>query len=247
MVKKVMGTFKTNGIIILESNMGDYDKMLTMLTPGLGKIACAAKGARRPKSALLSGSQFLCFGEYMLYQGASTYHINSCETIEMFYNLRTDLDKLKYASHITKIVYDVTNENENSYKILQLFLNTLYTLSETDKNMDFVLAIFKMRLMCILGFTPHISDCKECHTKEDLLYFSFKDSGFKCGICAKFDKSVMQISGATKDAIQYIALAPAKKLFSFNVSETNIKELELVSKIYLNQKLEKDYKLEELF
>ena len=157
-----MGTFKTNGIVIRESNMGDYDKMLTMLTPGLGKISCAAKGARRAKSALLAGSQFLCFGEYMLYQGTSTYHINSCETIEMFYHLRTDLEKLKYASHITKIICDVTNENENSYKILQLFLNTLYTLSETDKNMDFVLAIFKIRLMCILGFTPHISSCKEC-------------------------------------------------------------------------------------
>lgn len=194
MVKKIMGTFKTNGIIILESNMGDYDKMLTMLTPGLGKISCAAKGARRAKSALLAGSQFLCFGEYMLYQGANTYHINSCETIEMFYHLRTDLDKLKYASHITKIIYDVTNENENSYKILQLFLNTLYTLSETDKDMDFVLAIFKIRLMCILGFAPQVSSCKQCGTKEDLLYFSFKDSGFKCGICGKIDKSVMQIS-----------------------------------------------------
>lgn len=92
----------------------------------------------------------------MLYQGTSTYHINSCETIEMFYNLRTDLDKLKYASHITKIIYDVTNENENSYKILQLFLNTLYTISETDKDMDLVVSIFKLRLMCILGFTPSI-------------------------------------------------------------------------------------------
>lgn len=227
--------------------MGDYDKMLTMLTPGFGKISCAAKGARRAKSALLAGSQFLCFGEYMLYQGANTYHINSCETIEMFYHLRTDLDKLKYASHITKIIYDVTNENENSYKILQLFLNTLYTLSETDKNMDFVIAIFKIRLMCILGFTPHISSCKQCGTKDELLYFSFKDSGFKCGICAKLDKSVIQISGATKDAIQYITLAPPKKLFSFNISETCVKELEIIAKIYLNQKLEKDYKLEELF
>ncbi|MCI8352189.1 MAG: DNA repair protein RecO [Clostridia bacterium] len=119
-------------------------------------MSCAAKGARRPKSALLAGSQLLCFGEYMLYQGTSTYHINSCETIEMFYNLRTDLDKLKYASHITKIIYDVTNENENSYKILQLFLNTLYTISETDKDMDLVVSIFKLRLMCILGFTPSI-------------------------------------------------------------------------------------------
>lgn len=28
-----MGTIKTNGIIISENNLGDYDKMLTMLTP----------------------------------------------------------------------------------------------------------------------------------------------------------------------------------------------------------------------
>ena len=53
--------------------------------------------------------------------------------------------------------------------------------------------------------------------------------------------------GATKDAISYIALEPAKKLFSFNISPNCIKELELIAKIYLNEKLEKDYKLEDLF
>lgn len=239
-----MGTFKTNGIIIGESNMGDYDKMLTMLTPGVGKISCVAKGARRPKSALLAGSQFLCFGEYLLYQGTSTYHINSCETIEMFYNLRIDLDKLKYATYITKIIYDVTNENENSYNILQLYLNTLYTISETEKNINLVIAIFKIRLLCLLGFTPDIKGCKNCGNKEDILYFSFKDSGFKCGICGKLDKSVIQITKTTMDAIKYIVLSPAKKLFSFNISEESIKELEIISKIYLNEKLEKEYKMD---
>jgi len=29
-----MGTIKMSGIIISENNLGDYDKMLTMLTPG---------------------------------------------------------------------------------------------------------------------------------------------------------------------------------------------------------------------
>ena len=47
----------------------------------------------------------------------------------MFYNIRTDLDKLKYAVHITKIIQDVTYENQNTYKILQLYLNTLYVIS----------------------------------------------------------------------------------------------------------------------
>lgn len=182
----------------------------------------------------------------MLYQGTSTYHINSCETIEMFYNLRVDLDKLKYAVHITKIINDVTNENENSFKILQLFLNTLYTLSETDKNMDFVVSIFKLRLMCILGFTPSIQGCKNCKTEEDILYFSFKDSGFKCGACGKQDTSVIQITKPTIDAIKYIVLAPAKKLYSFNINEEAVRELEIIAKLYLNQKLEKEYKLDDI-
>lgn len=41
-----MGTIKTKGIVIAEHNMGDYDKMITLLTPGLGKISCAAKGGK---------------------------------------------------------------------------------------------------------------------------------------------------------------------------------------------------------
>ena len=162
-----MGTIKMSGIIISENNLGDYDKMLTMLTPGLGKISCVAKGARRQKSALLAGTQFLCFGEYLMYKGANTYNINSCETIEVFYKLRTDLDKLNYAVEITKIIRDVTEENQNCYKILQLFLNTLYTLSETEKNPDLIISIFKMKLLCLLGFTPRLEECTNCKQKEN--------------------------------------------------------------------------------
>lgn len=227
--------------------MGDSDKMLTMLTPGLGKIGCAAKGARKPRSILLSGTQFLCFGDYILYKGKDTYNINSCETIEVFYNIRTDLDKLKYATHITKIILDVTNENENTYRILQLFLNTLYMISETDKNLNFILAIFKLRLSCILGYTPSVGMCKNCDSEEKLQYFSLKDNGFKCYNCSKLDKSCIQINDTTKTAITYIVKAPAKKIYSFNIPEESVKELTLISKLYLNDKLEKEYKLEELF
>ncbi len=233
-----MGTIKTSGIIISENNLGDYDKMLTMLTPGLGKISCVAKGARRQKSALLAGTQLLCFGEYLMYKGANTYNINSCETIEVFYKLRTDLDKLNYAIMITKIVRDVTEENQNSYKILQLFLNTLYMISETDKNPEFILNVFKMKLLCFLGFTPRITECTNCKQKENLKYFSFKDNGFKCESCARQDKGAIQMSESTVNAIKYIVMAPAKKLYSFNLKDDALNEFKMITKIYFNEKLE---------
>ena len=242
-----MANIKINGIVIAENNMGDYDKMLTVLTPNFGKISCVAKGARRHQSALLAGTQLFCFGEYMMYKGTNTYHINSCETIEIFYNIRTDLDKLKYAIHINKIIQDITEENENCYRILQLYLNTLYTISETDKNLDLVISVFKMRLLSILGYTPRIMECIKCKEKDNLTKFSIRDNGFKCEACGRQDKSAIDMSESTKNAIKYVITAPPKKLFSFNLKDEGLEEFKLISKIYFNEKLEKEYKIEEIF
>jgi DNA repair protein RecO (recombination protein O) len=205
-----------NGIIIAENNSNDYDKMLTMLTPNLGKISCSAKGAKRAKSQLLGATQLFTFGEYMLFKGSDTYTINSCETIEMFYNIRTDLD-------------------------------TLYAISETNKNLDFIVSVFKMRLMKILGFAPNVEECVLCKSKENLNSFSFKDNGFKCEECSKQEAGAFGISQATKNAIIYSTKADAKKIFSFNLSENSLKEFEIVSRLYLNEKLEKEYNVDKLF
>ncbi len=242
-----MATIKLKGVVLSESNMGDFDKMVTILTPNLGKISCVAKGARRPRSLLLAGTQLFCFAEYIMYKGTNTYHINSSETIEMFYNLRTDLDKLKYAIHINKILQDVTEENENCYNILQLYLNTLYIISETDKNLDLVISIFKLKLLCILGFTPRIMSCVNCNIEEGMKYFSIKDNGFKCENCGKVDKSAMFISESTVNAIKYVVMVPSKKLYSFNLKNEALEEFKLVVKVYFDEKLEKAYKFDNLF
>lgn len=195
----------------------------------------------------MAGTQIFCFGEYLVFKGSQTYHINSVEPIEVFYNLRTDLDKLKYAVHINKIVNDVTHENQNCYQILQLVLNTLYIISETDKNLDMILGIFKLRLLCILGFTPQVMKCTNCKERENLSYFSIKDNGLKCKICGKQDTSTIEISESTLNAIKYTVTAPPKKLYSFNLKDEALEEFKIISKLYFNEKLEREYKLEDLF
>ena len=217
--------------------MGDFDKMVTILTPN-GKIGCAAKGARRPKSLLMAGTQFFCFGEYLIFKGNNSYSINSCDTIEIFYNLRTDLDKLNYAVELCKIVDSVTYENQNTYKILQLLLNTLYVISETDKNLELIASVFKIRLLCLLGFMPKVDKCVKCNESEKIAYFSISDDGFKCSNCGRVDKSAISISATTVDAIRYVIFSPAKKIFSFDLPEESVREISLISKIYLKEKLE---------
>ncbi len=235
-----MGLLKVKGIVLAENNMNDFDKMVTILTPN-GKIGCSAKGSRRTKSLLLAGTQFLSFGDFLLYKGSEAYSINSCEPIEVFYNIRNDLDKLIKASEITKIVNDVTTENQNTYNILKLFLNTLYTISEKDKDIDLVVSIFKLRLLKILGFAPDVDECVSCNNKDDIKYFSFKDNGFKCSSCGKQDKGAVEMQEGTKKSIIYAIKSDIKKLYSITVPENVVKELGIISKIYLEEKLEKQY------
>lgn len=235
-----MSIIKTKGIILAQSNMGDNDQMVTLLTLDVGKIGCAAKGAKSLKSNLMAGTQFLCFGEYIIYKGISSYKISSCEPIEIFYNLRLDYEKLKYASEISKVIMDVTNENENSYKVLQLLLNTLYMLSSTDKNMDFILSIFKIRLLSIIGFRPIINSCLNCYNKN-VSYFSIMDDGFKCQNCGKVDRSAIAISTGTVKAIRYIIKSDAKKIYSFDINDESKLQLKIVSKLYLNKCLGKEF------
>lgn len=238
-----MKIIKTKGIVISEHNTSDFDKMLTILTPNLGKIECIAKGARRPKSLLLAGAQFLCFGEYVLYKMGDIYSINSCDTIELFYNLRTDFDKLKYATLITKIINDVSTENQNMYKVLQLYLNTLYVMANMEKDLELVYSIFSLRLLSIIGFRPNIEKCKCCETTKNLNFFSIKDNSLKCDLCSKQDGGAIELSETARDAIIYIIKADAKKIFSFNITEEAARDLKLITRVYLTEKLEKEYKL----
>lgn len=73
-----------------------------------------------------------------------------------------------------------------------------------------------------------------------------KDDGIKCSTCAKIDKSVIQISKSTLYAIRYAIMAEAKKLFSFRMPEDAIEEFKLISKLYLENKLEKTYQFEKI-
>ena len=191
----------------------------------------------------MAGTQLLCFSEFILYKIGDIYTINSCETIELFYNIRIDIDKLRYAALITKIINDITTENQNTYKVMQLYLNTLYVLANTDKDLKLTYSIFSLRLLSLIGFRPNIENCKGCGVKDNLLYFSIKDNSLKCEDCGKLDTGAIKLSETAKDAIYYIIKAEAKKIFSFNITKEAEKDLELVAKIYLTEKLEKEYKI----
>lgn len=238
-----MSYIKTKGIVIKEVNTGEADKIITVFSKDRGKMSCSAKGARRPKSRMSSGTQLLCYSEFVLFKGKDIYSINSCDVIESFYNIRNDVEKLTYAAHMTEIVGDIIQENQPATRVLQLFLNSLFMLAKTGKSAEQIVRIFEIRLLSIIGYAPMVKGCINCgRDSMDNLRFSFGKCGFICENCIKDEIDTMTISSGTAKTLNHIVYSSIKSLFNFEVSESVLYELSRVSKRYLKDRLEKDYR-----
>lgn len=237
-----MSLIRTQGIIIAETNTGEADKILTVFTKKYGKIQAVAKGARRTRSNMIACAQFLVFSDFILFKGKDIYKVNTCDVIEPFYNIRNDIVKLTYACYAAEIIKEVIHENLPSYRVLQLFLNTLFSFSETDKSPELIIRAFEIRLMALIGFKPHVDSCTKCGNNEKCSYFSFDKNGLICEDCNVVQDGAISVSDGTVRALRYIIKAEIKKLFAFAVPEIVLKELKLISEIFLREKLEKDFR-----
>ncbi len=242
-----MGIVKTKGIVTKIVKYSESDKILTVITSDYGKIQVFCKGAQKSKGVLLASTEFLAFSDFILYEGnGDMYRLSSADVNEVFYNLRIDVEKLSTATTMAQIMNDVCPEGELCYKKLQLFLNSLYVLSETDKKLDFVFAVFQIRLLALLGFVPILGKCVSCGESANNIkekFFSIKDNGLKCSTCAKLDKGALKNSEVTYTSLLYILSSDAKKIFSFDIPSTSLEELKLLAQIYTTEKLEKEYKV----
>lgn len=234
-----MKLIKLKGIVIKEVAYSDNDKIITVLTDQMGTISCMAKGAKRTNSSILASSQYLVYSEFILFKGSSFYHVNSATTISTFYHLRVDLDKLSLVFPLTKTILSLTDENVDTSNILKLFLNMLYVIENIEKNKDFVVNIFKIKFLCLLGYAPQVINCSRCgdnfkEAEEDVFYDHINNI-FMCKECSKSEsKKYIKVSFTTLVAIKFIIVADTKKVFSLSLKDEQLKNFNSFGQAYLD-------------
>jgi len=239
-----MSYLKTQGIVLKEVCTGDADKIITILSKDHGKMSIYAKGARRPKSRLVACTQFLCYGEFLLFKGKDMYAISSCDIIETFPKAADDIVKLTYAAHIIDIIYDTVQEDQYAAKELRLLLNTLHFLFNSDKSPDLITCIFEIRYLSLLGYAPYVKGCTNCNEGDiNNIYFSFKKCGFLCNKneCLSEDSLAVKLLPGTVKALYHIVYSEIKNLFNFSVSKELLEQLRSISSRYLKERLDKAY------
>ena len=252
-------TTEVRGLIIRTVDIKETDRLVTIFTEENGTMTALARGARSLKSRKLAATMQFCYGKYVLYQQGDKYWIKEAELIENFFDIRQSIEGLALANYICEVLSDVTVA-EADRDLLRLSLNSLYAISKGRYSVEKIKAGFEIRAVSILGFMPNILSCHLCDEKGGDFFFDIMSGIIECRSChqRRADGRIEHadpheshiiciLSEGAKTALGYCIYAPLERLFSFNISEEDMRLFSRAAEEYILNQLGHSYKSLEFY
>lgn len=181
-----MPAITTQAIVLRHADYREHDRMLTLLSPSMGRVEALCRGCKRPQSPLLAASEWFALGEYVLYAGKGRMTVTSCNLTESFFPLRTDYDKLKHATYILSVAEAAAQPGEKAVELFTLLARSLSRLAYTDRDAQAVTAAFLLHFSAVSGYRPRLSHCVRCGKEmknEEIRLFDIENGGLLCEKC----------------------------------------------------------------
>ena len=237
----------TDGLIIKETQTGEADRLVTVLTRDMGVIKAFVRGARSIKSRSLSATQLLGYSRFSIYMSRDVYTIDEAEPIEVFFGVRSDFARTSLAMYFCELICELAPEGSDSQEILSLALNTLYMLSNNKLPTHQLKAVFELRLLSLSGYMPSLVGCSACGKYADeSMFFDTESAELFCSACQKPVHSIELTIGVVS-AMRHVCLSDPQKIFSFTLSNTGLKSFADIAERYLLATTQRRYKSLELY
>lgn len=233
--------YQTEAIIIKKTKLGEADRILTMYTPGLGKIQGVAKGVRRPKSKLSGHLELLTYSQVTLALGHNLDTITGSQTINSFTPLKTDLWLTSYGLYVIELVNQFTAEHVVDEKLFKLLLDTLQNLCQTN-NRELLLRYFELHLLNEAGYRPQLQECVTCHKILEPVANSFcaRIGGTLCPTCGANQPFARPISVDALKVLRFIQRNNYGAVGRLKINLALSRELEEITRSYLKYLLERE-------
>jgi DNA repair protein RecO (recombination protein O) len=177
-------SYQTQGIVLKQTKLGEFDKILTIYTQGFGKLKAVAKGACRPKSKLGGNVEPLTHSLMLLAKGRNLDIVTQSQTINGFLALKSDLWRAACGFYILELIDSFTVEGGENRPLFDLLLDILNQLSKPESN-EIILRYFELHLLHFLGYRPQLHRCVSCDSplKPAVNFFSPSKGGILCPNC----------------------------------------------------------------
>jgi DNA repair protein RecO (recombination protein O) len=156
--------YKTEAIVLRSMDLGEADRVLTVLTPRLGKLRIIAKGIRRPRSRLGGGLEPFSDVHLVLAVGRTFDVVTQVALEDPHLGLRNDLHSTAAAWYLVELADRFCEGASDSHEAFVLLAQGLAALdaSPAEVSREVVARWFELALLDTMGFRPELARCLEC-------------------------------------------------------------------------------------
>ncbi len=176
---------RTEAVIIGTMNLGEADKIVTFFSLDRGKLRGVARNARKSFRRFGAGLELFTHCRLHLYEREhqELIRIESADIISQHFEIAGDLSRLAAGSVILELVREVAPEGERNAEAF-LMLTHILRLLNGGADPLFLLRVFEIRFLSLLGFQPRLDKCLSCGCASDrqMVFYGLK-GGVLCPDC----------------------------------------------------------------
>ncbi len=176
---------KTEAIIISSINLGEADKLVTFFSLNRGMQKGVAKNARKSFKRFGAGLESFTLSRLHLYEREyqELARIESADIIEQHPSIGCDLARAAAGAVMLELVREMAPLGERNAAAFLLLSHVLHLLDEGEDPL-FLLRIFEIKFLSLLGYQPKLDRCLSCgiQPKGEVIFFGMK-GGVLCPAC----------------------------------------------------------------
>ncbi len=234
----------TRALILRRRDVNDADRVLTVLTPGDGRLELIAKGVRKTTSRKAGHLELFMHTAMVVAQGRTWDIITEVQTVESFRHLRTNLEAIAAASYICELIDSFAESGDDAHALWDLALQVLRDLDAAAAQgavPPTLLAWFNLHLLSLTGFQPQFFRCLDC--EQDLAptvnFLALHEGGVFCPQCAPRHADVEALDVDTLKVLRFLQSRPWQEVAAVTVRTPVQRRVESVLNRYLIVVLER--------
>ena len=162
-----MPVITTPGLVLRRADYSDYDRMVTIFSPEMGRLDAIARGCRRPKSPLVNAVEPFTSGEFQLYQHKERFSLEQCQISDSYFELRGDYDRLRHGVYWLRLLDTAILPDTPAPELFITTLRALAHLNYGELPPELVTFAFEAHFMRLMGLAPRMDACVRCGRPVD--------------------------------------------------------------------------------
>ena len=235
--------YQVNAIVLKRTDVGEADRLLTLLTAERGKLRAVAKGARKPNARKTGHVELFNAVALSLHVAREIDIVTQAQTREPFLAMRDDLDRLGYAYYFAELIDRFVQEEIEQREIYDLMFNALHWL-ETTMHLARTARYFQVRLLDALGYRPQLQFCIQ--SKTELLpqenFFSPEGGGMLKPEYRGMYRDAIAVPVNALKVLRYLQSRTYAEIEQLNLSPQVESEVEALLHYYITHLLERNLK-----